>query len=218
MWTASNPPRMAPKNSASGRGAVARSTRRAASSRSGSPRSGDTVVILAAGQGKRMKSALPKVLHPLCGRPMVAWVVDQALALDPDRILIVVGYGADDVQRALAAEHQLERTILVRQEPQLGTGHALQCCAPHLPALASEPSRVVVLYGDMPLLRPASLAALLALHEREAAQGAALLTARPSDPRGFGRLLRGEHGEVKGIVEDRDASPEERAIAEVNLG
>jgi bifunctional UDP-N-acetylglucosamine pyrophosphorylase/glucosamine-1-phosphate N-acetyltransferase len=149
---------------------------------------------------------------------MVAWVVDQALALDPERILIVVGHGADDVERALAAQGQLERTILVRQEPQLGTGHALQCCAPHLEARDSDPTRVVVLYGDMPLLGRESLAALLALQEKQAAEGAALLTARPSDPRGFGRVLRGDQGEVRGIVEERDASPEELSIAEVNLG
>jgi bifunctional UDP-N-acetylglucosamine pyrophosphorylase/glucosamine-1-phosphate N-acetyltransferase len=149
---------------------------------------------------------------------MVAWVVDQALALDPDRILLVVGHGADDVERALAAEGQLERAALVRQEPQLGTGHALQCCVPHLPPPHSEAGRVVVLYGDMPLLRAESLSMLLALQEKQAAEGAALLTARPRDPLGFGRILRGEQGEVLGIVEERDASPEERAITEVNLG
>ncbi|HEV8113107.1 MAG TPA: NTP transferase domain-containing protein [Planctomycetota bacterium] len=176
-----------------------------------------SVVILAAGQGKRMKSALPKVLHPLCGRPMLAWVVDQALALDPERILIVVGHGAPEVERALEAEGQRARTTLVRQEPQLGTGHALQCCAPQLGRKGAA-GRVVVLYGDMPLLRSDSLAALVALHEERAAEGAALLTARTRDPHGFGRILRGENGDVRGIVEERDASAEERAIDEVNLG
>ena len=181
-------------------------------------RCGGTVVILAAGQGKRMKSARPKVLHPLCGRPMVSWVIDQALALDPDRILLVVGHGAGEVERALEAGGALERTTLVRQEPQLGTGHALQCCAPHLSAKGSAPSRVVVLYGDMPLLRRESLEALLSVQQKQAADGAALLTARPNEPRGFGRVLRGERGEVQGVVEERDASPQERAITEVNLG
>jgi len=177
-----------------------------------------SVVILAAGQGKRMKSALPKVLHPLCGRPMLAWVVDQALALDPERILIVVGHGADEVERALEAQGQRARTTLVRQEPQLGTGHALQCCAPQLARKGAAAGRVVVLYGDMPLLRSDSLAGLVALHAERSAEGAALLTARTRDPRGFGRILRGDGGDVRGIVEERDASAEERAIDEVNLG
>src|SRR5258705_7714039 len=126
-----------------------------------------SVVILAAGQGKRMKSALPKGLHPLCGRPMLAWVVDQALAIDPERILVVVGHGAEHVERALDQEGQLARTTLVRQEPQLGTGHALQCCAPQLSRKGAPAGRVVVLYGDMPALRAESLAALVALqHDR----------------------------------------------------
>lgn len=180
---------------------------------------GTSVVILAAGVGKRMKSARPKVLHPLCGRPMVAWVVDQALALDPDRILLVVGHGAKEVERALAEAGQQDRVTLVLQEPQLGTGHALQCC---IPALGQDPGRVVVLYGDMPLLRAESLAGLLRLYETGARGGAALLTACPDDPRGFGRILRGPeddlHGDVHGIVEERDATAEEKAIPEVNLG
>jgi bifunctional UDP-N-acetylglucosamine pyrophosphorylase/glucosamine-1-phosphate N-acetyltransferase len=168
-----------------------------------------------------MKSAHPKVLHPLCGRPMVAWVVDQALALDPERVLLVVGHGGDEVERALSMSSQLSRVRLVHQEPQLGTGHALHCCIPFLGGpggRGEDRGRVVVLYGDMPLLRDESLAALLRLHAEQAADGVALLTARPADPRGFGRILRGEDGSVLGIVEERDTSLEERAIAEVNLG
>jgi bifunctional UDP-N-acetylglucosamine pyrophosphorylase/glucosamine-1-phosphate N-acetyltransferase len=175
-------------------------------------------VILAAGQGKRMKSPLPKVLHALCGRPMIAWVVDQALALDPDRILIVVGHGGGEVRRALEPEGLDARVALVEQEPQLGTGHALQCCVPHLGAEPGAKQRIVVLYGDMPLLSAQSVLELAALQESEAGEGAAILTARPHDSRGYGRILRGGSGEVVGIVEERDASPEERAIPEVNLG
>jgi len=100
---------------------------RGSSSRNGRPVS---VVLLAAGHGKRMRSARPKVLHPLCGRPMIAWVVEQAAALDPERILLVVGHGASDVEDALRASGLLAHVELVHQEPQLGTGHALQCCAP----------------------------------------------------------------------------------------
>ncbi|MBI5434206.1 MAG: NTP transferase domain-containing protein [Planctomycetes bacterium] len=88
----------------------------------------DTVVILAAGQGTRMKTAAPKVLAPLLGRPLLAWVVDQALALEPERVIVVVGHGADDVQKAAAGLDPRGRLRFVRQEPQKGTGHALQCC------------------------------------------------------------------------------------------
>ena len=178
-----------------------------------------SVVILAAGLGKRMKSARPKVLHPLCGRPMIAWVVDQALALDPERILLVVGHGGEEVEGALRGAGQLASVQLVRQEPQLGTGHALQVCAPKLfPKGSLDGGRVVVLYGDMPLLRAGSVLELLRAHAEQAGSGAAILTARPSDPRGFGRILRDDRGAVQGIVEERDANAEERAIDEVNLG
>jgi bifunctional UDP-N-acetylglucosamine pyrophosphorylase/glucosamine-1-phosphate N-acetyltransferase len=173
-----------------------------------------TVVILAAGLGKRMKSARPKVLHGLCGRPLIAWVVDQALALKPQRVIVVVGHGAEEVEQALSPFGASGQVVCVRQEPQQGTGHALQCC---LPALGNDPGVVVVLYGDMPLLRVESLRALLAA-QREAPGGAALLTAMPDNPRGFGRIVRRDDGAVERIVEDKDATEDERSIAEVNLG
>jgi bifunctional UDP-N-acetylglucosamine pyrophosphorylase/glucosamine-1-phosphate N-acetyltransferase len=173
-----------------------------------------TVVILAAGLGKRMKSARPKVLHGLCGRPMIGWVVDQARALDPQRIVVVVGHGAEEVEQALEKSGAPGQIVFVRQEPQKGTGHALQCC---LPALGADPGVVVVLYGDMPLLRAESLRALLDA-KREAAGGAAILTAMPDNPRGFGRIVRRDDGAVERIVEDKDATEDERSIAEVNLG
>jgi bifunctional UDP-N-acetylglucosamine pyrophosphorylase/glucosamine-1-phosphate N-acetyltransferase len=176
-----------------------------------------SVVILAAGLGKRMKSARPKVLATLCGRPMVAWVIDQALALRPERILLVVGHGADEVEKALLATGQRDRVTFVAQEPQLGTGHALQVCAK---ALGKDGARVVVLYGDMPLLRAETLTTLVETYERHARGGVALMTSIPEDPRGFGRIVRAEReaARVARIVEERDASPEERAIGEVNLG
>jgi bifunctional UDP-N-acetylglucosamine pyrophosphorylase/glucosamine-1-phosphate N-acetyltransferase len=174
-----------------------------------------SVVILAAGLGKRMKSARPKVLHTLCGRPMLAWVIDQARALEPRRILVVVGHGAEEVEKELSATGQREHVTLVKQEPQLGTGHALQTCAPKL---SDDPGVVLVLYGDMPLLRVESLSALLEMQQEDARDGAAMLTATPEEPRGFGRIVRDDDGRVLGIVEDKDCNDEEREIAEVNLG
>jgi bifunctional UDP-N-acetylglucosamine pyrophosphorylase/glucosamine-1-phosphate N-acetyltransferase len=194
----------------------AKPTSAASMSAASAPASGTSVVILAAGLGKRMKSARPKVLHPVCGRPLLAWVVDQALSLSPSRILVVVGHGQEEVERALQSSGQLARVTLVRQEPQLGTGHALQCC---IPALGKDPGRVVVLYGDMPLLEAESLTELVSAHAEGAADGVALLTAFPDDSRGFGRIVRSEDGiGVRAIVEEKDATLAERAIGEVNLG
>jgi bifunctional UDP-N-acetylglucosamine pyrophosphorylase / glucosamine-1-phosphate N-acetyltransferase len=180
----------------------------------------DTVVILAAGQGTRMKSQAAKVLAPLCGRPMLDWVLDQALALEPRRVIVVVGHQSEDVRAASSAHpgvarlSEESRLDWVVQQPQRGTGHALQVA---LPQLGADPGRVVVLYGDMPLLSAESLASLC---EAQAATGggAAILTAEPSNPRGFGRIVRGAGGQVERIVEEKDASPEIRALREVNLG
>jgi len=174
----------------------------------------DTVVILAAGQGTRMKSAAAKVLAPLCGRSMLAWVLDQAQALAPQRILVVVGHQADEVRAEVAKHPVAAKLSCVAQEPQRGTGHALQVC---LPALGKDPGRVVVLYGDMPLLQTASLEALCAEQARTAG-GAAILTAEPANPRGFGRIVRNTAGELERIVEEKDASPAIKALREVNLG
>jgi bifunctional UDP-N-acetylglucosamine pyrophosphorylase/glucosamine-1-phosphate N-acetyltransferase len=181
-----------------------------------SPRSTPlTVVVLAAGLGKRMKSERPKVLAPLCGRPMVSWVLDAARALAPKRILLVVGHGRELVAEALAAQGQQKGVKLVEQQPQLGTGHALQVC---LPALGRNPGRVLVLYGDMPLLSAATLAGLVELQQRAAPGGAALLTAVPDQARGFGRVVRSREGHVERIVEERDCSPAQKELEEVNTG
>jgi len=174
-----------------------------------------TVVILAAGQGTRMKSARPKVLFPLCGRPMIGWVVDQALALEPERVVVVVGHGAGDVRAALAAMPGAEKITCVVQEPQLGTGHALQVAAP---ALGDDPGTVLVLYGDMPVLRAETLQGLCAARDALGADGTALMTAVADEARGFGRVLRDERGAFRAVVEERDASDQEKAVPEVNLG
>lgn len=175
----------------------------------------DTVIVLAAGQGTRMKTGWAKVMAPLCGRPLIAWVLDQALALEPRRVLVVVGYRADEVRKAVEKHPAGGATIeCVLQDEQRGTGHAVQCC---LPQLADARGPVVLLYGDMPLLATDSLKALCET-QVGTANGMALLTARPRDPRGFGRIVRGAGGAVQRIVEEKDADAATRAIDEVNLG
>lgn len=164
------------------------------------------VVILAAGQGKRMFSALPKVLHRLAGRPLLAHVIDTARALRADRVCVVYGHGGEAVPRAMADAN----VVFVKQEPQLGTGHALQQALPHL----SKAERTLVLYGDVPLIRSDTLAGLLAVQMPRVM----VLSAGLDDAAGYGRILRDAQGRVLRIVEDRDASPAEREIREVNTG
>ncbi len=175
------------------------------------------VVILAAGQGTRMNSALPKVLHELCGRPMLAWVLDQARSLDPNNIVLVLGHGAALIERELEKLGEMEGVTIVIQEPQKGTGHALQCCAE---ALGSDPGRVVVLYGDMPLLREESLAELCEAADDAGPGGMALMTVVLDDSRGYGRIVRTpeEIGKFEAIVEERDCTPDQLEIRESNLG
>ncbi len=191
-----------------------------ASTGAAAPTSPDIAMILAAGQGTRMKSAWPKVLHEMCGRPMLFYALDQILALEPKRVLVVVGHEADKVRQAIADAGYDERVRCVVQEEQLGTGHAAQVC---LPEMGEDPGCVLLTYGDMPLLSVESLRALLAAREEASdahgRPGAAMLTAVPSDPRAYGRVLRkSEGGDVAGIVEEKDCTPEELAIREVNLG
>jgi bifunctional UDP-N-acetylglucosamine pyrophosphorylase/glucosamine-1-phosphate N-acetyltransferase len=163
------------------------------------------IVILAAGQGKRMASRLPKVLQPLAGRPLLSHVVESARSLDPLRLVAVVGHGHEAVKAALADEP----VIWVFQEKQLGTAHAVETALPHLGSTLPT----LVLYGDVPLVRPETLDRLASLPE-----GLAILTARLPDPTGYGRILRDAAGNICGIAEEKDASPEERAICEVNTG
>ena len=164
------------------------------------------IIILAAGQGTRMRSALPKVLQPLAGRPLLAHVIDSAQALDPAHIHVVVGHGADAVRAAFAGSD----VTWVTQTEQLGTGHAVQQAMPAIP----NDARVLVLYGDVPLVRPATLRGLLDASE----SGCALLSANAADPVGYGRIVRNNAGHVTAIVEHKDASETQRAIKEVNTG
>jgi bifunctional UDP-N-acetylglucosamine pyrophosphorylase/glucosamine-1-phosphate N-acetyltransferase len=166
------------------------------------------VVVLAAGKGLRMNSRIPKVLHPVAGRPMLLWAMAAAHALDPARTLVVTNPAQDGVQLALNGQGEM-----VSQARQLGTGHALaQVAAAHR---TSGP--VVVLYADTPLLRGETLKTLLAGHRKSGA-AVTLLTANLDDPFGYGRIVRGRNGVFRGIVEEKDATDEQRAISEVNSG
>ena len=164
------------------------------------------IVILAAGQGTRMRSALPKVLHPVAGKPMLGHVIDTARALAPRKIHVVIGHGAERVRERLAADD----VHFVLQAEQLGTGHAVAQAVPGIDA-----ERVLVLYGDVPLIQADTLRRLL---ERSSVDQAALLSVVMQDPTGYGRILRDEAGRVLGIVEQKDATPEQRAIKEGNTG
>ena len=186
-------------------------------------RAGFVAVVLAAGQGTRMKSALPKVLHPLCGRELVAWPVHAALDAGATRVVVVVGHGREAVAATLAARfpaHTADgRVTTAVQERQLGTGDAVRSALPALEGV-SEDDYVVVLCGDTPLLRHEALSALL-----EATRGAdgarskcAMLTGVVDDPTGYGRVVRDEGGRIVAIREHKDASAAERAIREMNPG
>ena len=164
------------------------------------------VVILAAGEGKRMRSALPKVLQPIAGRPMLAHVIATARALGPEAIHVVHGHGGRAVQAAFAGQPDLR---WVEQAQRLGTGHALQQAMPGIPGDA----RVLVLYGDVPLIEATTLQRLL-----DAPGLLAVLAAEPADPDGYGRIVRDSEGGVAAIVEQKDASEEQRHIRLANTG
>lgn len=169
------------------------------------------IVILAAGLGKRMRSDLPKVLHTIAGRPMLAHVLDTAQLLGPDRIVVVVGHGAQHVQAALSAYPDVQFAL---QDSQLGTGHAVQQAIPQLVGGEQAADATLVLYGDVPLVQADTLSRLLQSRD----QGMAVLTETLADPAGYGRVVRNERGQVERIVEDKDATDAERGIAEVNTG
>jgi bifunctional UDP-N-acetylglucosamine pyrophosphorylase/glucosamine-1-phosphate N-acetyltransferase len=165
------------------------------------------IVILAAGLGKRMHSALPKVLHPLAGKPLVAHVLDTARALSPRQICVVYGHGGEAVRQAINDEN----LIWVQQVPQLGTGHALMQALPYL----DKEGATLVLYGDVPLIRIETLERLISM---AADKRFALLTVEMADPTGYGRIVRNEAGGVIAIIEEKDASETQRQIKEINTG
>ena len=161
-------------------------------------------MILAAGKGTRMHSRLPKVLHAIGGKPMLGHVLERAMALRSERTIVVYGYGGDAVPSAFANAP----VTFIRQEPQLGTGHAVQQALPHLLPGGST----LVLYGDVPLTRDTTLEDLMSR------PGLRVLTATPGNPTGYGRIVRDRAGRIKCIVEEKDASAREKAIGEINTG
>lgn len=185
---------------------------------------GDLItLILAAGKGTRMHSDLAKVLHPINGRPMIHYVLDTARALRPRRIIVIVGHQAGAVRRELAGSTGLpgpaglpgpsRLTVeFAVQEEQLGTGHAVRQAEP---LLAGECGVVLVLAGDTPLIRPSTLASLIHAHRRDGA-AASVLTAGVDDPTGLGRILRDGAGRIDRIVEEKDATEEQRVLKEIN--
>ncbi len=168
-------------------------------------------VVLAAGKSTRMKSALPKVLHEVCGRPMIEYVLDAARAAGVSRHVVIVGYEAEKVQKALAANRDVEFAL---QAEQKGTGHAVMMCRDNL---TGHDGPVLVLTGDAPLMRPESLRALL---DEFGTQKAACIsgTAETEFNQGLGRIVRSPAGEFLKIVEQKDATPAELAIREINVG
>ncbi|MFI0463331.1 bifunctional UDP-N-acetylglucosamine diphosphorylase/glucosamine-1-phosphate N-acetyltransferase GlmU [Saccharopolyspora sp. 5N102] len=187
------------------------------SSRSDASSETVSTIVLAAGEGTRMRSATPKVLHRLAGRPLVEHAVRAAAGLDPDSLVVVLGHGRDAVAEHLTGlTDALDRTVVTAvQEEQLGTGHAVSCGLSELPAGLT--GTVLVSYGDVPLLDSEALRALLSEH-REAGNAVTVLTAVVDEPTGYGRMLRDADGQVTGIVEQKDATPEQAAITEINSG
>ena len=175
------------------------------------------VVILAAGKGTRMKSRIPKVLQKLAGRPLLHHVLSTAAQLGARSAVVVTGHGAPEVEASCARLTSVEGPIalkFVRQEPQLGTGHAVQQAVPAL----GDDGRVLVLSGDVPLTRAETLLELIEAAGPDGEQRLALLTVELPDPTGYGRIVRSPEGAVRAIVEEKDATPEQRAIHEVYSG
>lgn len=166
------------------------------------------IIILAAGQGTRMHSAKPKVLHELAGKPILQWIVDTALQLHPDNIYIVYGFGGEQVKAAIEENSAI---VWVEQKEQLGTGHAVAQVLPHL----NDNEQVLILVGDTPLIQLATLRSLVNLTKDD---HLALLTVNFADPTGLGRIIRNAQQQVVAIIEDKDATAEQRKITEINTG
>lgn len=168
------------------------------------------IVILAAGVGTRMNSAIPKVLHPIGDIPMLQHVINVARSLNPQNIIIVYGYQGELVQAKINQIFKDNDFIWVHQKEQLGTGHALKCAKAHL----DQDGHTLVLYGDVPLISRDSLKAMLNIHE----DGLVMLTANLDNPKGYGRIVRDKTFQIIGVVEEKDATQSEKFITEINTG
>lgn len=168
------------------------------------------IVILAAGKGARMKSDIAKVLHQLAGRPLIHYVIEQTRGSQPEKTVVVIGHHREAVKAALAA-YPVETVV---QEPQLGTGHAVQQAELQFDSFGGD---ILVLSGDVPLLRQETIAELVRVH-RETESVITILTALLEDPAGYGRVVRNRDGAVQKIVEQRDATPAELTLNEINTG
>ncbi|MBY4797739.1 bifunctional UDP-N-acetylglucosamine diphosphorylase/glucosamine-1-phosphate N-acetyltransferase GlmU [Collinsella sp. AGMB00827] len=173
-----------------------------------------TAIILAAGEGTRMKSKHAKVAHKILGKPMISWVIDAALAAECNRIVVVVGSHADEVRSIIHSSYATAPVETVEQVERLGTGHAVRIA---LDAIGSPAGSVVVLNGDLPLIQPATIADL-ANSVSSGTLAGAVLTMTPPDPFGYGRILLNAQGEIERIVEQKDCTPEEAAVREANAG
>lgn len=169
------------------------------------------IVILAAGLGTRMKSDMAKVLHPICGRPMIAHVVQTAVSIAGPNVVVVVGHQAEKVMQAAGYSGNLRFAF---QERQLGTGHAVRCALPHIPVRVRQ---VVVLCGDVPLIRPATIETLVADHSANG-RDVTILAVSVKDPKGYGRLIFNDAGELVAIVEEADADEAQKNIKTINSG
>ena len=169
-----------------------------------------SALILAAGKGVRMKSDMPKVLHKVCGSPMLQYVLEAARGAGLDPVRVVIGYGAERIREHFAGAN----VEWIEQKEQLGTGHAVMTAAPMYKGFSGD---VVALYGDVPLLKAETISALLAAHRREKAL-CTVLTAKVDDPTGYGRIVRSKSGALKAIVEQRDATKAQLKIKEMNSG
>jgi bifunctional UDP-N-acetylglucosamine pyrophosphorylase/glucosamine-1-phosphate N-acetyltransferase len=167
-----------------------------------------SIIILAAGQGTRMRSKLPKVLHTLAGKPILRWVVETAERLNPDNIYMVYGFGGEQLQTEF---HDKKNITWIKQTEQLGTGHAVMQVMPHL----KDNEQVLILVGDTPLIESATLASLVDITPKN---NIGLLTVNFDNPTGFGRIIRNSKGCVTAIVEDKDATAEQGLIKEINTG
>jgi bifunctional UDP-N-acetylglucosamine pyrophosphorylase/glucosamine-1-phosphate N-acetyltransferase len=166
-------------------------------------------IILAAGVSSRMNTKLPKVLHEVCGRPMLAYVIDACRQADIQKLYVIVGYGKEQVIEYFSDDKNI---VWIEQTEQKGTGHAVMCCKKHL---ANFKGDTLILCGDGPLIRAETLKTLIEKHQREMS-AATLATAILDDPTGYGRIVRDSYGNIQGIVEDGDCTPIQRTIREVN--